>query len=82
MVTQHKEMLVKLKKQVKVLQLKEKKMRSRLQQALREVKQIARTYKKDLMQKTRDAEVTAYSKLAKTIHQKAKKLKSKRKPSQ
>ena len=78
MVTQHKEMLSKLKKQVKALQQKEKNTQARLRQALRAVKKIAQTYKKNLLQKTRDAEVAAYSKLAKSMQQKAKKLKSKR----
>ncbi|MES2218829.1 MAG: hypothetical protein V4501_10515 [Pseudomonadota bacterium] len=78
MVPKHKAMLTKLKKQVSALKRKEKLARIKLKTALMEVKQITKTYEKKLVKKTRDAQVAAYSTLAKTIKQKAKKLKSKK----
>ena len=77
MVTNHMAMLVKLKKQVSALKRKEKSTRKKLRLALIKSEKIAKTYKKKLVIKTRDAEVAAYSKLAKSIKQKAKQLKGK-----
>jgi hypothetical protein len=77
MVTNHTAMLAKLKKQVNTLKRKEKNTRKKLRLALVKSEKIAKTFKKKLVIKTRDAEVAAYSKLAKTIKLKAKKLKSK-----
>jgi hypothetical protein len=77
MVTKHKAMLSRLKKQVSALKRKERLTRIKLHNALLKVKKIARTYEKKLVKKTRDAEAAAYSKMAKTIKKKVKKLKSK-----
>jgi hypothetical protein len=77
MVSKHQAMLARLKKQVSALKRKDRITRRKLKNALIKVKKITKTYEKTLAKKTRDAQVAAYSNLAKTIKLKTKKLKSK-----
>jgi hypothetical protein len=77
-VKKHGAMLSELKKQVKALERKEKATHKKLQLALANVKKIAKTYKKRLVKKTRDAKVKAgqreaaiYTRLAESIRKHA-----------
>lgn len=76
MVTKHKAMLSRLKKQVSALKRKERTTRVKLHNALLKVKKIVIAYEKKLIRKTRATEAAVYARLAKTINKKVKKLKA------
>jgi hypothetical protein len=80
MATKQQAMLARLKKQDSALKRREKIAHNKLKNALIKVNKITKTYEKQLVKKTRDAQVAAYSTLAKTFKQKVKKLKSKKEP--